>query len=94
MLVDEPVVVEILKRLRNEGFSRHNAAHAIGSILADQVYNVLKREQPDAGIVGAANLQMEPTRPTVCAIISLRARGSFGTLAELEQHGSARMRQR
>ncbi len=51
MLVDEPVVVEILKLLRNEGFSRHDAAHAIGSILADQVYNVLKREQPDAGIV-------------------------------------------
>jgi hypothetical protein len=46
---NEPVVVETLKRLRNEGLSRHDAVHAIGSVLAAQVYDVLKREQPDAG---------------------------------------------
>ena len=48
MLVNEPVIVEMLKRLRTQGLSRHDAAHAIGSILAAQVYNVLKREQPSA----------------------------------------------
>ena len=46
---NEPVVVETLNRLRNEGLSRHDAIHAIGSVLAAQVYHVLKREQPDAG---------------------------------------------
>jgi len=40
----EPVVVETLKRLRNEGLSRHDAVHAIGSVLAAQVYDVLKQE--------------------------------------------------
>lgn len=35
-----------------------------------------------------ANLQMEPTRPTVCAIISPLARGSFGTLARLRTMGA------
>ena len=46
---NEPVVVGTLNRLRNEGLSRHDAVHAIGSVLAAQVYDVLKREQPDAG---------------------------------------------
>jgi hypothetical protein len=40
----EPVVIETLKRLRNEGLSRHDAVHAIGSVLAAQVYDVLKQE--------------------------------------------------
>ena len=47
---NEQVVVQTLKRLRNEGLSRHDAVHAIGSILAAQVYDVLKREQPDTGM--------------------------------------------
>ena len=34
MVLNEPVVVEMLKRLQTEGLSRHDAAHAIGSILA------------------------------------------------------------
>ena len=46
---NDPVVVETLNRLRNEGLARHEAVHAIGSVLAAQVYDVLKREQPDAG---------------------------------------------
>lgn len=49
LAANEPVVVETLKRLRNEGLSRHDAVHAIGSVLAAQVYDALKREQPDAG---------------------------------------------
>ena len=67
MLVNEPVVVEILKRLRNEGLSRHDAAHAIGSILAAQVYNVLKRERPDAGKT-PANKALEPSAPVRSAM--------------------------
>ena len=47
LAANEPVVVETLKRLRNEGLSRHDAVHAIGSVLAAQVYDVLKRQQPD-----------------------------------------------
>ena len=46
LAANEQVVVETLKRLRNEGLSRHDAVHAIGSVLAAQVYDVLKREQP------------------------------------------------
>ena len=45
----EPVVVETLKRLRNEGLSRHDAVHAIASVLAAQVYDVLKHEHPETG---------------------------------------------
>ena len=58
--MNEPVVVEILKRLRNESLSRHDTAHAIGSILAAQVYNVLKRDQPDAGKT-PANKVLQPS---------------------------------
>ncbi len=49
LAANEPVVVETLKRLRNEGLSRHDAVHAIGSVLAVQVYDALKGEQPDVG---------------------------------------------
>ena len=49
MAANEPVVVETLTRLRKEGLSRHDAVHAIGLVLAAQVYDVLKREQPDTG---------------------------------------------
>ncbi len=62
MRVNEPVVVEMLKRLRNEGLLRHDAAHAIGSLLAAQVSSVLKREQPDAGKT-PANKALEPSVP-------------------------------
>ena len=44
-----PVVVETLKRLRNEGLSRHDAVHAIASVLAVQVYDVLRHEHPETG---------------------------------------------
>src|SRR5437762_1831944 len=49
LAANEPVVVETLKRLRHEGLSRHEAVHAIGSVLAAQLYHALKREQPDPG---------------------------------------------
>lgn len=49
LATNEPVVVETLSRLRNEGLSRHEAVHAIGSVLAGQVYDALKGEQPGRG---------------------------------------------
>ena len=40
-LNDEPVV-RALGRLMKEGLSRHDAVHAIGSRVAEQIYDVLK----------------------------------------------------
>ena len=47
LAANQPTVVETLKRLRNEGLSRHDAVHAIASVPAAQVYDVLKHERPD-----------------------------------------------
>ena len=38
----EQVVIEALARLRSEGLTRHEAVHAIGMVLAEQIYDVLK----------------------------------------------------
>ena len=38
----EAVVVEALARLRNEGLDRHEAIHAIGMVLGEHLYDVLK----------------------------------------------------
>jgi hypothetical protein len=40
-LNDEPVV-RALGRLMKEGLSRHDAVHAIGSRVAEQIYDILK----------------------------------------------------
>lgn len=40
-LNDEPVV-RALGRLMREGLSRHDAVHAIGSLVAEQIYDTLK----------------------------------------------------
>lgn len=42
-LLDEPVV-RALARLQKEGLSRHDAIHAIGSVVAEQIYDLLKLE--------------------------------------------------
>lgn len=38
----EGVVVETLARLRSEGLTRHEAVHAIGSVLTEQIFHALK----------------------------------------------------
>lgn len=38
----EPIVVATLSRLQREGLSRHDAVHAIGSVLAEHIYELLK----------------------------------------------------
>lgn len=39
----EPIVVETLARLQGEGLSRHDAVHAIGSVLGEHIYELLKK---------------------------------------------------
>jgi hypothetical protein len=41
-LCDETPIKGTLVRLMNEGLSRHDAVHAIGSVLADQIYETSK----------------------------------------------------
>jgi hypothetical protein len=44
---DEPVV-RALARLMKEGLSRHDAVHAIGSVVAEHIYDLLKtKDAPD-----------------------------------------------
>jgi len=38
----DPIVVETLARLQREGLNRHDAVHAIGSVLAEHIYELLK----------------------------------------------------
>jgi hypothetical protein len=40
----EPVVVETLARLQGEALSRHDALHAIGSVLAADIYQLMQRD--------------------------------------------------
>jgi hypothetical protein len=47
LALGEQVVAEALARLQREGLSRHDALHAIGSILASDVYAVMQ-ESPEA----------------------------------------------
>ncbi len=42
----EPAV-SALARLRAEGLGRHDAIHAIGSVLAEQMWGVVRGSQPD-----------------------------------------------
>ena len=42
---DEPVV-RALARLTRGGLSRHDAVHAIGSVVAEEIYDILKQEDP------------------------------------------------
>lgn len=39
-------VVQTLVRLQSEGLTRHEAIHAVGSVLAGQVFELLKTEPP------------------------------------------------
>ena len=48
----EEEVVKTMARLRTEGLSRHDALHAIGSVLAEHMYELM---QPDQKAVEDAN---------------------------------------
>jgi hypothetical protein len=40
----EATVVQTLERLRSEGLSRHDAVHAIGSVLAEDLYTLMQEQ--------------------------------------------------
>lgn len=44
LLGDETPVASTLERLRQEGLSRHDAIHAIGSVLAPVILDIIKGE--------------------------------------------------
>jgi hypothetical protein len=43
---DPPVVHETLERLMRSGLSRHEAIHAIGSVLSVEIWEILSQERP------------------------------------------------
>lgn len=52
LALGEEVVVETLARLQSEGLSRHDALHAIGSVLAADLYELM---QDSSEATGAAH---------------------------------------
>jgi hypothetical protein len=44
----EATVVETCERLRKEGLSRHDAIHAIGSVLAEDLYTLMRDQMSPA----------------------------------------------
>jgi hypothetical protein len=44
----EETVVNTLARLRAEGLSRHDALHAVGSVLAEHLYELMQENQSAA----------------------------------------------
>jgi hypothetical protein len=50
LALGENVVVNTLARLQSEGLDRHDAIHAIGSVLAEHVYELM-REPEEATVV-------------------------------------------
>ena len=47
--VGEPVVTETIGRLQREGLSRHEAVHAVGSVAAEHLRDVLRGDRPAEG---------------------------------------------
>jgi hypothetical protein len=47
LALEEPVVVATLARLRREGLDRHDAVHAIGSVLASRMHALLIGDQSE-----------------------------------------------
>ena len=64
-LGDEIPVRRTLERLRAEGLDRHDAVHAIGSVTAKHIYDLLK-EGPPAG---------DPNKPYWAELENLTAEG-------------------
>ena len=48
LALGEPVVVATFARLRHEGLDRHDAIHAIGSVLAGQLHSLLTNPKSQA----------------------------------------------
>ena len=48
LALGEAAVVETLARLQREGLSRHDAVHAIGSVLAEDLYTLMQEQTSPA----------------------------------------------
>ena len=46
LALGEEMVVDTLSRLQGEGLSRHDALHAIGSVLAENLYELMRGGAP------------------------------------------------
>jgi hypothetical protein len=49
LALGEEIVVNTLARLQREGLSRHDALHAIGSVLAENLYELMQEEHGTEG---------------------------------------------
>ena len=49
LALGEAVVIETLARLQGEGLSRHDALHAIGSVLAADLYELMQESSEATG---------------------------------------------
>jgi hypothetical protein len=47
MALDLEPVVRAMDRLRKQGLTRHDAIHAIGSVVAENLFGILKADQND-----------------------------------------------
>lgn len=50
----EPVI-RAMTRLTSQGLTRHEAVHAIGSVLADQLYQAVHMKDPEYGLTAQAH---------------------------------------
>jgi hypothetical protein len=50
---DPPAAREALARLMGEGLDRHDAVHAVGSVVMGLMYDVLREEGKDTGDINA-----------------------------------------
>jgi hypothetical protein len=57
LALGEEVVVETLARLQSEGLSRHDALHAIGSVLATDLYALMQETSEATGDVQSRYLE-------------------------------------
>ena len=53
LVLGEGLVRETLERLLNEGLDRHDAIHAIGSVLAGEVYHLIEGSSPGDGLAAS-----------------------------------------
>jgi hypothetical protein len=51
--IGEQVVIDTMDRLRQDGLSRHDAIHAVGSVLVERVLAALKQKTTPASLAGA-----------------------------------------
>jgi len=56
LAIGEQVVIDALGRLRSDGLTRHEAVHAIGMVVAEQIFDLLKTQSAPGPAVGASYL--------------------------------------